>query len=216
MNAASTTMPLPRVDLALPVQVDPILVRDPFLEFLGLVSPREPIAVTFPELVKAAGHLCPTVAGAYLILRHGLTALYGSEPAVRGEVRVTAYGGPQDFGYGPIAQLVNLVIGAAPETGFAGLHAGLFARRDLFIFNQGDLRRNEFDFERLDLHRTVHVTYDPGKIPPPAGLHASIGPALGAAVAPADLTRFRTLWMQRVHDILSAADQTVHVAECEV
>lgn len=212
MNAVATMKYGPRIDLAVPLQLDPILVRDPFLEFLGLVSPREPIAVTFEELVKAAGHLCPTVAGAYLILRHGLAALYGNEPAVRGEVRVTAYGGPQDFGYGPIAQLVNLVIGAAPETGFAGLGPGLFVRRDLFVFKRHDIRRNEFDFERLDSNRTVHVTYEPGKIPAPAGLHASIGPALSATAAPEDLARFRTLWLRRVQDILSADGQTVHIA----
>ena len=205
----------PRVELAMPLQLDPIVVRDPFLEFLGLVGPLQPIAVTFEELVKAAGHLCPTVAGAYLILRHGLTALYGSEPAVRGEVRGTAYGGPQDFGYGPIAQLVNLVIGAAPETGFAGLGPGRFARRNLFVFKPEDLRRNEFDFERLDTDRAVHLIYDPSSIPAPAGLHAAIGPALAAAAAPEDLSRFRTLWLRRVQDILSADAQAVRISEVQ-
>ncbi len=168
------------LDLPADLAVAPIVVRDPFLEFLGLVEPGESIAVTFAEMVKAAGHVCPTVAGAYLILRHGLHALYGTAPAVRGEVRVTAYGGPADFGYGPISQVVNGVIGAAPDTGFAGMARGRFRRRDLFVFRPDDLRRNEFDFERLDIAQQVHVVYDPSVLPSPAGLSEATGPALAA------------------------------------
>ena len=201
------------LELALPLTVDPIRVRDPFLEFLGLVGPGQAITITFEELVKAAGHLCPTVAGAYLILRHGLAALYDAKPAVRGEVRVTAYGGPRDFGYGPISQLVNLVIGAAPETGFGGLGPGRFTRRDLFVFKADDLRRNEFDFERLDSGQAVHVTYDPSRVPPPAGLHSSLAPALKEPAPADDVVRFRTLWLGYVRDILSSDGRAVHLVK---
>src|SRR5574337_243015 len=202
----------PREHLALSLRVrpEPIVVRDPFLEFLGLGSPGEPIAVSFDELVKAAGHMCPTVAGAYLVLRHGLKALYGDEPAVRGDGRVTAYGGPTDFGYGPISQLVNVAIGAAPETGFGGLGAGRFRRRDLFVFRADDLRHSEFDFERLDTGRTVHVTYEPNVVPTSKDLPASIGPALSNG-DPASVARFRSLWNARVEDILEADARVVRV-----
>ncbi len=205
---------VPDQQLALPVglQPPPIAVRDPFLEFLGLVPAGEPITITFAELVKAAGHVCPTVAGAYLILHHGLTALYGSEPAVRGAVRVTAYGGPADFGYGPIAQLVNFVIGAAPDTGFGGLARGRFRRRDLFLFRHDDIRRNEFDFERLDTGRRVRVIYDPSIIPAPGELAASIGPALAEGAGTDAVGRFRRLWLQRVEAILAAGHRVVSVS----
>ena len=143
-----TSIPIARLDVPATLQPEPIVVRDPFLEFLGLLPANQPIAITFPEMAQAAGHVCPTVAGAYLILRYGLKALYGDEPAVRGAVRVTAYGSPADFGYGPIAQLVNFVIGAAPDTGFGGLARGRFRRRDLFLFRREDIRRNEFDLDR--------------------------------------------------------------------
>lgn len=202
--------PREQLTLSLRVRPEPIVVRDPFLEFLGLIGPGEPIAVSFEELVKAAGHLCPTVAGAYLILRHGLTALYGDEPAVRGNVRVTAYGGPTDFGYGPISQLVNLVIGAATETGFGGLAAGRFRRRDLFVFRGDDLRHSEFDFERLDTGRSVHVAYEPNVVPAPKELSAAIGPALSNGDT-ASVARFRSLWIERVEDILAADGRVVRV-----
>lgn len=202
-----------RLELPATLKPEPIVVRDPFLEFLGLAPVGEPIAITFPELVKAAGHVCPTVAGAYLILRYGLRALYGDEPAVRGAVRVTAYGGPADFGYGPIAQLVNFVIGAAPDTGFAGLARGRFRRRDLFLFKRDDIRRNEFDFERLDTGRRVRVIYDPSVIPAPLRLAASISPALADTASADDVARFRQLWLQRVEDILAAGYRVVNVSE---
>ena len=210
MTASATGL---RYELDLPAGLcpEPIVVRDPFLEFLGLVAPGAPIAVTFAEMAKAAGHVCPTVAGAYLILREGLAALYGTAPAVRGEVRVTAYGAPADFGYGPISQLVAFVIGAAPDTGFGGMARGRFRRRDLFLFRRDDIRRHEFDFERLDIAQQVHVVYDPSVIPSPAGLSEATGPALAADAGADVIERFRRLWFDRVREILAAADQVVRV-----
>ncbi|HSQ00736.1 MAG TPA: hypothetical protein VL049_26225 [Candidatus Dormibacteraeota bacterium] len=201
------------LDLPAGLRPEPIVVRDPFLEFLGLVPAGTPISISFGELVKAAGHVCPTVAGAYLILREGLAALYEGEPAVRGAVRVTAYGGPADFGYGPISQLINFVIGAAPDTGFGGMARGRFRRRDLFLFKRDDIRRNELDFERLDTGRRVRVTYDPSIIPAPVDLARSIGPALEDDAPDDDVTRFRRLWLHRTMDILVAGHLVVNVSE---
>ena len=135
------------------------------------------------------------------------------EPAVRGAVRVTAYGGPADFGYGPIAQLVNFVIGAAPDTGFGGMARGRFRRRDLFLFRRDGIRRNEFDFERLDTGRRVRVIYDPSLIPTRGELPTSIGPALADGASPDEVARFRRLWLQRVEDILAAGYRVVNVSE---
>lgn len=210
----TASVPGLRYQLDLPAGLcpEPIVVRDPFLEFLGLVAPGEPIAVTFAEMAKAAGHVCPTVAGAYLILRAGLAALYGSAPAVRGEVRVTAYGGPADFGYGPISQLVAFVIGAAPDTGFGGMARGRFRRRDLFLFRRDDIRRHEFDFERVDQGQQVRVVYDPSVLPAPAGLAEATGQALADAATPAAVAQFRRLWLQRAEEILAAGPRVVNVS----
>ena len=197
-----TTGPAGTLDLPLRTEPAPITVRDPFLEFLGLVGPGEPVHVTFTEIVKVAGHACPTVAGAYLVLKYGLAVLYGSEPAVRGAVRVTAYGSPTDFGYGPMAQVINQVIGAAPETGFAGMAGGRFRRRGLFVFRRDDVRRNEFDLERLDTAQAVHVAYDPSALPTSREFSEAIAPALSDRAGPQAIDHRRQVWLGRVDDIL--------------
>ena len=38
-----------RLELPATLRPEPIIVRDPFLEFLGLVPVGEPIAITFPR-----------------------------------------------------------------------------------------------------------------------------------------------------------------------
>ncbi len=40
------------------------------------------------DVVKSAGHSCPTVAGAYLATREALKRLYGDELPERGAIRV--------------------------------------------------------------------------------------------------------------------------------
>jgi hypothetical protein len=79
------------------------------------------------------------------------------------------------------------------------------------VFKTDDIRRNEFDFERLDVNHAVHVVYDPSSIPAPADLQSAIAPALADAAAPEDVARFRSLWLQRVYDILASDGQTVRV-----
>lgn len=95
----------------------------------------------------------------------------------------------------------------------SGLGPGHFARRDLFVFKADDLRRHEFDFERVDSGQAVHVTYDPSRVPPPAGLHSSLAPALKEPAPADDVVRFRTLWLGYVRDILSSDGRAVHLVK---
>jgi len=44
--------------------------------------------VPYIQLVKAAGHSCPTVAGAYAMSYHALKVLYPDSLPVRGEIKV--------------------------------------------------------------------------------------------------------------------------------
>ena len=71
--------------------VTPIIVRDPLSEVLGAAS-NGLIDYTYRDVVKLAGHSCPTVAGAFLMVQEGLKSLYGDETPVRGEIKVLMKG----------------------------------------------------------------------------------------------------------------------------
>jgi hypothetical protein len=188
--------------------VPPLVVRDPLAELLGAVALGEPIEHTFAEVVKAAGHVCPTVAGAWLVTRAGLAALYGDALPVRGDVEVRCMGGPGQFGYGPMAQVIANLTGAAPETGFRGL-GGRFGRANLLTFHPETPALSTFEFRRRDTGAGVRVIYRPETVPADPELRAAMAGALAADEAATAV--FRRLWLDRVERILAAADDVVRV-----
>ncbi len=57
-------------------EVSPIRFKEPLAETLGAVKGEGAILeYTFVDVVKMAGHACPTVAGAYLSCKKALEAL---------------------------------------------------------------------------------------------------------------------------------------------
>jgi hypothetical protein len=103
-----------------------LTLRDPLAEFLGAARGGL-MTYRYADAVRLAGHSCPTVAGAWLMTVHGLRALYGQETPVRGEIDVLMRDGREDGANGVIATVVQLLTGAAPETGFHGI-GGRFGR----------------------------------------------------------------------------------------
>lgn len=144
---------------------DPIAVRDPLAEVLGMVPEGEPLVVTFAEVAKAAGHACPAVSGAYRATQLALADLYPDSHPVRSEIAVTVFGSPDEPGLGPMANVATQVTGAGDETGFGGL-GGVGGRTNLRTFDPdtdtGPGRT--FDFTRTDTDETVRVTFDPGAV----------------------------------------------------
>ena len=97
--------------------------------------------------------------GAYLMALHGLRALYGSETPVRGDVEVFMHGAPGSGVTGVIASVVQLVTGAAGETGFPGAGSlGLFARKNLLTF--GADVDGVLGMRRRDTGKAVTVHHD--------------------------------------------------------
>ena len=189
--------------------VPPLHLRDPLAELLGAVPPGTAIAYTFTEVVKAAGHVCPTVAGAWLVTRGALAALYGDSTPVRGEIAVACMGAPEQFGYGPMAQVITNITGAAPETGFRGI-GGRFARAGLLTFRPETPALATFVFARTDTGDEVRVSYHPDSILPDPGTRASMAGALAGDVEAG--RELRRLWLDRVERILAAGDAVVQVA----
>lgn len=104
----------------------PIRVRDPVAEALTVLEPGEPFVIGYADVVKEAGHSCPTASGAFRIAQLGLAELYldPNEYPVRGDVEVTAGGPKSDSTYGVMSWIVSYVTGAAKEDGFGGLAGG--------------------------------------------------------------------------------------------
>lgn len=156
-RTVSTTDPTPWQRLA---QADLIQVRDPLAELLGMVPKGEPLAVTFAEVAKAAGHACPAVAGAYRSTQLALDALYPETHPVRSEIAVTVGGEPDEPGLGPMAHVIRHITGAADEMGFEGF-GGYGGRSGLLTFGEVAGSGRSFAFTRTDSEAVVRVSFDP-------------------------------------------------------
>ena len=189
-------------------RVKPIRMREPLAETLGAVDGRGVLLdYSFVDVVKMAGHACPTVSAAYLICEMALERLYGPAAPVRGEIAVTVYGEPDDGVYGVMAQVFSFITGAAPATGFKGL-GPKFKRKDLLTFSNEriDPEAMCFEFERRDTGDALLVKFFSNRVPFPEDkarkMSRLMAPAIWDAAPEAEQRQFRDLWMEKVEHIL--------------
>ena len=179
-----------------------LILRDPLAAFLG-ASESGLITYRYLDAVKLAGHSCPTVAGAYLMVCCGLKALYGGDIPERGGIEVLMRDGRDEGTTGVIANVAMLLTGAAPETGFAGVGPmRLFGRRDLLAFGSGD-ERGEMLLRRRDTGAAVAVSYNPSIAPWPAEMQTLMPLAVSGRADDAQLKRFGEIWQERVEAVLT-------------
>ncbi|MBI5193748.1 MAG: hypothetical protein HZA08_09955 [Nitrospirae bacterium] len=181
--------------------VEPIKLKDPLAYILGSMDEGEVFVFKYADAVKLAGHSCPAVSGAYKITALALRSLYGDEIPVRGEIKVAVMGKPTDMAYGPMSQVMSLITGAAPITGFAGL-GRKYGRRNLLIFDEENFKYNTFIFQRMDNKKTVEVTYNSDLVPedPELGEYASL--ALSGQATEAEKKGFQKAWQAKVRRVL--------------
>ncbi|WP_458209304.1 hypothetical protein [Haladaptatus sp. NG-SE-30] len=189
-------------------ETDPISIRDPLAELLGMIPESEPLAVTFADVAKAAGHACPAVAGAYRSTQLALEELYPDSIPVRSDIEVVVGGAPDDPGYGPMANVVRVITGAADETGFGGF-GGYGGRNGLLSFGDVPGSGRSFAFTRRDTGDTVRVSFDPKEtgVEPPGGADDAVNliPKLVSGAATEDEREaFYDVWHGRVQRILDA------------
>lgn len=186
-----------------------LIVRDRLAGFLGAATDGL-IEYTYTDVVKCAGHSCPTVAGAWLMTRRALQLLYPAPNEIpeRGGIAVAFRDSATDGETGVTASVVGFLTGAAPETGFKGLR-GQHVRRDLMQFAQpinGQIR-----FGRCDTGASVCVSYDRSIVPAEEGLfdqlYASLLPETSADIK----QRFGQAWQDRVRRILENGDNPAMV-----
>lgn len=177
-----------------------ITLADPLLAFLG-ASPDQLITYQYEDVVKLAGHSCPTVAGTYLMVRRALQYLYGADMPERGAIEVYLRDSRDAGTTGVVAFVATLLTGAAPETGFGGIgRRGRFRRRNLMHFDapiQGLM-----GLRRMDNGAGVVVDLDTSVIPADARMSALFLHHIAGATSPEEAELFGRLWQQRVEIML--------------
>ena len=176
-----------------------ITVRDPLAALLG-ASDDGLLVYGYADAVRLAGHSCPTVAGAYLMARAALRALYPDEPAERGAVAVRMPAPETEGTTGVVAQVLTLVTGAAASNGFHGI-GGRFVRQGLLHFASTD-EGIGVRFQRRDTGDAVQVTLDLASVPPVPDLRERMAEALAPAATAERQRAFGELWQARVRRLL--------------
>jgi len=189
--------------------VESIKVVDPLANVLGAFEDGI-YEITFLEVVKAAGHSCPTVAGAYLITLEGLKALYPDSRAVRGEIKVE-FRDPMEEGVaGVIGNVVSQITGATEKSGFKGL-AGKFARHSLMKFNANI--NSSIRLTRADSGKSVDVYYDPSSIGGSPKMQQLMQKMMGGMANKDEIKEFGALWQERVERIMNNIPSVIKVVK---
>ncbi|MFB6165711.1 MAG: hypothetical protein ABEJ31_11185 [Haloarculaceae archaeon] len=196
----------PETDWRVEYDVDPIRIRDPVAEALAVLDPGDPLVIDYRDVVTAAGHSCPTAAGAYRVAQVGLDALYPDELPVRGDVAVLAGGPKTDATYGVMTRLVSFVTGAAGADGFGGLAGGYGGRRDLLAYGDFGGADPAFAFRRTDTDEAVEVTYRVGSVPEGGPATGALPKLIDGTATDDERAAFRADWHGRVQAVLSDDD----------
>ncbi len=170
-------------------KIPKIKIHDSLAAHLGGPEEIENFSLSLLDVARLAGHLCPSVAGAYLITQAAVQALFPNGICERGLLQVEIPGSDSEGVNGPMAQVISYITGAWPQTGFAGLH-GQYVRKNLMHFNSDKLQKGHFRFTRTDSYQVVEVAYFPNRAKFTA---RGDGP-------------FGELWQHRVNDILSTPE----------
>ncbi|MCU4716944.1 hypothetical protein [Halapricum hydrolyticum] len=193
---------------AVEYDAEPIRIRDPAAEALAVLDPGDPFVVTYEDVVKTAGHSCPTASGAYRITQLGLDALYPNSLPVRGEIEVRAGGPSDDATYGVMSRLVSYVTGAAGDDGFGGLGGGHGDRQNLLKYDAFEPVGPDptFRFQRTDTGDTVEVVYHVRDVPDGGPAIGHLQRILDGTATADDREAFADAWHGRVRAVLADDD----------
>lgn len=182
-----------------------ITVYDPLAALLGAGDGL--IEYGYADVVRLAGHSCPTVAGTYLMTLTALRALYPGVTPHRGGVRVDLRDAEHDGVTGVMAAVAQLITGAAGAGGFKGL-AGRHERAGLLGFGLGGAA--DMVVTRLDSGDAVEVWMDTGAVPADPRMGPLLRSILAGAATAEATAEFGALWQGRVRRILlDHADEVV-------
>jgi len=190
-------------------EVEVIKVKDELSNVLGTFQNGE-YEFGYLDVVKSAGHSCPTVAGAYVMTLQALKALYLDEVPVRGDIKVEFKESLEDGVAGVIGNVISQITGATDKSGFKGL-GGVFARHSLMFFD-ADINSSA-RFTRVDTGKSVDVFYDPSSITPDPKMQPLMQKVMQKSATKDEFEEFGRLWQDRVERICKNPDVVVEVRE---
>lgn len=177
----------------------PVLrLQDPLADFLGAAQDGL-MEYRYVDVVRLAGHSCPTVASAFLMTRAALRALYGDELPRRGELRVELREAAGQGVSGVIGSVAGYLTGAAGEGGFHGI-AGRFQRQGLLAYAVP--LPTQMRFTRLDTGDSVGVSADMARVPADPRVPELMGCCLRGQACAEEREAFRAAWQDRVRRLL--------------
>jgi len=189
--------------------VETIKVKDQLSAVLGAFTAGE-YEFNYLDVVKSAGHSCPTVAGAYLITLEGLKALYPDSLAMRGDVKVEFKESLEEGVAGVIGNVVSQITGATDKSGFKGL-AGKFARHSLMDFDANI--DSSIRLTRIDTGKSVDVFYNPSVVMPSPFMQPLMQKMMSGQANPQEMQEFGKLWQERVEGIFENSESVIKVVE---
>ena len=187
--------------------IEKIKLQDDLSNFLGTFQ-YGLVEFSYLDVVKAAGHSCPTVAGAYILALAGLKELYKDKLPKRGEITVCFKEDSSDGVAGVIANVLTHITGATESSGFKGLN-GKFQRFGLMKFNE-DIS-SSVKLQRLDNGESVELIYDPSIIKPDSNIPTLMQKMIQGAATEEEKNTFGKLWQQRVENIFDNIDKVVKI-----
>ena len=180
-------------------QAPVVSTHDALAELLG-ASDGGLLDYRYADCVRLAGHSCPTVAGAFLMARAALQALYPDGPAERGDIEVRMPAPEHHGTTGVIAQVLTLLTGAAAGNGFQGI-GGRHARDGLLGY-AGRHAGDAIEFRRRDTGASVAVVLDVSHIPGNPRQREWLGAIMQGHADAAQRQAFAEGWQARVRTML--------------
>jgi hypothetical protein len=187
-----------------------IILQDDLASFLGAFEDGI-VEFSYLDVVKSAGHSCPTVLGAYLMTLKGLEALYENEIPKRGEI-IVEFNENQTTGVaGAIGNVIMNITGATTTNGFKGI-SGKFDRNHLMKFEQ-NINGASVRFTRVDTLKSVDVFYNPISIKPHEDMNFLMQKYMQGNATKDEKIEFGKLWQKRVEDIFDNIQEVIKIKE---
>ena len=189
--------------------IQTIKVKDQLSNVLGAFENGE-YEFNYLDVVKSAGHSCPTVAGAYLMTLEALKALYPNQRALRGDIKVEFKESLEEGVAGVIGNVISQITGATDKSGFKGLQ-GQHVRHSLMSFNENI--NSSARFTRVDTGKSIDVIYNPSSVKPNPDMQALMQKMFQGLASEDEVKEFGVLWQDRVKRIFEDINGVISIKE---